>query len=66
MPRPAHPYVWTSEGWLFLAAILDLFSRRVVGLAMSDRIDRALALDALRDAVGRRLLNEGLLHHSAA
>jgi transposase InsO family protein len=57
-------YVWTSEGWLYLAAILDLFSRRVVGLAMSERIDRALTLDALRDAVGRRMPNQGLIHHS--
>jgi putative transposase len=57
-------YVWTSEGWLYLAAILDLFSRRVVGFAMSDRIDRALVLDALRMAVGRRVPNAGLVHHS--
>ncbi len=57
-------YVWTDEGWLYLAAILDLFSRRVVGHAMSERIDRALALQALRDAVGRRLPDAGLLHHS--
>ena len=57
-------YVWTSEGWLYLAAILDLFSRRVVGFSMSSRIDRALALDALRMAVGRRLPNAGLVHHS--
>jgi putative transposase len=57
-------YVWTSEGWLYLAAILDLFSRRVVGFAMSERIDRQLVLDALRDAVGRRLPNAGLVHHS--
>jgi transposase InsO family protein len=57
-------YVWTSEGWLYLAAILDLFSRRVVGLAMSERIDRALVLDALRNAVGRRMPNQGLIHHS--
>lgn len=57
-------YVWTDEGWLYLAAILDLFSRRVVGHAMSERIDRALALDALRDAVGRRVPDAGLLHHS--
>lgn len=35
-------YVWTSEGWLYLAAILDLFSRRVVGFAMSEKIDREL------------------------
>ena len=57
-------YVWTSEGWLYLAAILDLFSRRVVGFAMSNRIDRALVLEALRMAVGRRVPNAGLLHHS--
>jgi transposase InsO family protein len=57
-------YVWTDEGWLYLAAILDLFSRRVVGHAMSERIDRALVLEALRDAVGRRVPDVGLLHHS--
>ena len=57
-------YVWTAEGWLYLAAILDLFSRRVVGLAMSQHIDRALVLEALRNAVGRRVPNAGLLHHS--
>lgn len=57
-------YVWTAEGWLYLAAILDLFSRRVVGFATSQRIDRALVLDALRVAVGRRAPNAGLMHHS--
>ena len=57
-------YVWTAERWLYLAAILDLLSRRVVGLAMSERIDRALVLEALRNAVGRRLPNAGLMHHS--
>jgi putative transposase len=57
-------HVWTSEGWLYLAAILDLFSRRVVGFAMSERIDRALTLEALRMAVGRRCVNAGLIHHS--
>jgi putative transposase len=57
-------YVWTNEGWLYLAAILDLFSRRVVGFAMSERIDRALALQALRAAAGRRVPDGGLTHHS--
>lgn len=57
-------YVWTDEGWLYVAAILDLFSRRVVGLAMSERIDRALVLQALRAAVGRRAPAAGLVHHS--
>ena len=57
-------YVWTDEGWLYLAAILDLFSRRVVGFAMSDRIDRALVLQALKLAAGRRVPDAGLTHHS--
>jgi putative transposase len=57
-------YVWTDEGWLYLAAILDLFSRRVVGFAMSERIDRALVLQALRHAAGRRMPEAGLTHHS--
>src|SRR5208282_6743442 len=57
-------YIWTAEGWLYLAAILDLFSRRVVGLAMDEHIDRELVLEALRNAVGRRVPSAGLLHHS--
>lgn len=57
-------YIWTAEGWLYLAALLDLHSRRVVGWAMSERIDRALALSALEMALGRRNPEPGLVHHS--
>lgn len=57
-------YVATREGWLYLAVILDLFSRRVVGWAMSDRINRQLALDALDMALKHRSPPRGLLHHS--
>ena len=57
-------YIWTAEGWLYLAAILDLFSRRVVGFAMSDRIDRWLALEALASAAARRKPSVHLIHHS--
>ena len=57
-------YVWTYEGWLYLAAILDLFSRRVVGWAASANNDRALALSALDRAVATRLPLSGLIHHS--
>jgi putative transposase len=57
-------YIPTGEGWLYLAAILDLYSRRVVGWAMSDRITRQLALDALAMAVRVRRPGAGLLHHS--
>jgi transposase InsO family protein len=46
---PTHPtYIATTDGWLYLAVLLDLYSRRVVGWAMSDRIDTELALAALR------------------
>jgi putative transposase len=57
-------YIWTREGWMYLAAILDLFSRRVVGWSMDSRIDQTLALDALRMALRTRRPEPGLLHHS--
>ncbi len=52
-------YVWTSEGWLYLAVILDLFARRVVGWAVSDRLHKELALKALRKALVIRRPGEG-------
>jgi putative transposase len=52
------------EGWLYLAVVLDLFSRRVVGWSMSDSLDRRLALDALKMAVADRRPARGLVHHS--
>jgi len=57
-------YIWTAEGWLYLAVLLDLFSRKVVGWAMSDRITKKLALDALRMAIAQRGAPSGLTHHS--
>ena len=57
-------YVPTDEGWLYVAVVLDLFSRRVVGLSMSASIDRKLALEALGQAVRLRRPEIGLLHHS--
>lgn len=56
-------YVWTA-GWLYLAVVIDLWSRRVVGYATSRFIDRKLVLDALAMAVGVRRVNPGLLAHS--
>ena len=58
-------YLWTLEGWLYLAVILDLFSRRVVGWALSERLERGVALDALQMALTDRQPPQGLLHHSA-
>jgi transposase InsO family protein len=57
-------YIWTAEGWLYLAAVLDLFSRRVVGWAMSQSIDTLLVLSALNMALEQRQPTEGLVHHS--
>ena len=57
-------YIWTAEGWLYLAVVLDLFSRRVVGWATSDRLKRDLAVEALRRALVARNPAPGLVHHS--
>jgi putative transposase len=57
-------FVWTQEGWLYVAAILDLFSRRVVGWATSANVDRHLALSALNNALQTRRPPAGLVHHS--
>lgn len=57
-------YIWTWEGWLYLSFVLDLFSRGVVGLAMSERITDDLTQSALNQAIGRRNPQTGLIHHS--
>jgi putative transposase len=56
--------IWTAEGWLYVAAVLDLFSRRVVGWSMSARMTSQLVTDALTMAIWRRGKPEALLHHS--
>lgn len=57
-------YIWTTEGWLYLAAVMDLYARRIVGWAMSHRIDGELTLAALRQALTHRRPSAGLIHHS--
>ena len=57
-------YIPTREGWLYLAAVEDLYSRRVVGWAMAEHMESRLVVDALAMAVQRRLPDEGLLAHS--
>jgi putative transposase len=57
-------YIATSDGWLYLAVLLDLYSRRVVGFAMSDRIDTELALAALNMAASTRPLKRRWIHHT--
>ena len=57
-------YIWTEEGWLYFAAVLDLFSRRVVGWSMSEQMNAQLVTDALTMALWRRGKPQQLLHHS--
>ncbi len=57
-------YIWTQEGWLYLAVVLDLFSRMVVGWSMAALQDATLVVNALEMALARRRPQPGLLHHS--
>jgi transposase InsO family protein len=56
--------LWTAEGWLYLAIVLDFYSRRIVGWATSDRLKKDLALNALRHAIALRQPSPGLIHHT--
>ena len=57
-------YIWTAEGWLYVAAVIDLFSRRVVGWSMKAEMNAQLVADALVMAIWRRGKPDALLHHS--
>ena len=57
-------YLWTQEGWLYLAVVIDLFSRRVVGWSMSSRMKAGLVCDALQMALWQRQPKAGLIAHS--
>jgi putative transposase len=57
-------YIWTAEGWLYVAAVIDLFSRRVVGWSMQAQMTAQLVTDALVMAIWRRGRPDALLHHS--
>ncbi len=57
-------YLWTAEGWLYVAVVLDLFSRRIVGWSMSSQMTAQLVIDALMMAIWRRGSVQALLHHS--
>lgn len=57
-------YLWTAEGWLFVAAVMDLYSRRIVGWSMSASMTAQLVIDALLMALWRRGRPDELLHHS--
>lgn len=72
-PEPTRPdqiwvtditYIWTLQGWIYLAAVMDLFSRRIVGWALSDTLETPLVKEALARAQKERRPPPGLLHHS--
>ena len=57
-------YIWTDQGWLYLATVMDLFSRKIVGWSMQDHMKTSLVSQALQMALHTRRPAEGLLHHS--
>ena len=57
-------YLWTQEGWIYLAVVIDLYSRRVVGWAIDRRMKKALVIRALMMAINLRHPEPGLIHHS--
>ena len=57
-------YIWTQEGWLYLAVVIDLYSRRVVGWAVSNRMKKDLAIRALKMAINLRQPPKGCIHHT--
>lgn len=57
-------YIWTGEGWLYLAIVLDVYSRKIVGWSMSERMTRHLVMSALAMAYWQRKPEPGLIHHS--
>ena len=61
---PTLPYIWTWEGWLYLAAVMDVYNRQIVGWALHDRLNKALVVNALTKALQERSPETGLIFHS--
>ena len=57
-------YVWTGQGWLYLATVMDIFSRKIIGWTMDGRMTKDLVILALRRAIWRQAPKQGLIHHS--
>jgi transposase InsO family protein len=57
-------YIWTAEGWLYLAVVMDLYSRRIVGWSTAEHMETSLCLDALSMAIKSRTNVKGMIHHS--
>ena len=57
-------YIWTRQGWLYLASVMDLYSRKIIGFSMGDRLKKELVITALKRAMAHQPSSEGLIHHS--
>jgi len=57
-------FIWTGQGWLYLAVVMDLYSRKIIGWSMSRRIDRLIVVDAMQMASSHRQPIGDLIHHS--
>jgi len=57
-------YIYTREGWMYVSAVMDVRTRKVIGLSMKDRLSQELTTDALMQAVKRERPEKGLIHHS--
>ena len=57
-------FIWTGQGWLYLAVVMDLYSRKIIGWSMSRRIDRRIVVDAMQMALSHRRPGGDLIHHS--
>ena len=57
-------FIWTGQGWLYLAVVMDLYSRKIIGWSMSRRIDRRIVVDAMQMALSHRQPTGDLIHHS--
>ncbi len=57
-------FILTREGWMYVAAVMDVHSRKIIGLSMKDRLTQELTIDALKQAVSRQRPSKGLIHHS--
>jgi len=64
IPRSTHPFIRTREGWLYLAAILDVFNRQIVGWSIDSKLSHELLADALRKALRNRKPERGVMFHS--
>ena len=57
-------YIWTRQGWLYLASVMDLYSRKIIGFNMGDRLKKELVITALKRAMAHQAPKKGLIHHS--